>query len=187
MNRTMKTTVAWVAVCLALAGCSSEGQSEASAATAAPAAGAAADVTPEAYVRALYGPGDLPEGGENAQFSARTRALIEETEKLTPEGYVGFFEAQPICDCQDGTPVLDSVTAVSTGPNSADVAVVQSFAEPGNAVHRKTYRLVREGGQWKIDDMTYQAMGEFPQEPLVQRLNAWIAEVKADPNAFNGE
>lgn len=180
----MMKTVMLAGAVLALAACSPGDRSEAEAATVAT---VATDQTPEAYVRELYGPGDLPEGGENALFSARTRALIEETEQLTPEGFVGFFEAQPICDCQDGTPVLDSATAVSTGPNSADVAVVQSFAEPGNAVHRKTYRLVREGGQWKIDDMTYQAMGEFPQDPLVQRLNAWIAEVKADPNAFSGE
>ncbi|WP_309628543.1 DUF3828 domain-containing protein [Brevundimonas sp.] len=183
----MMKTLLLGAAAMALAACSAEGKSEAEAATTATAASAATDQSPDAYVRALYGPGDLPEGDENALFSARTRALIEETEKLTPEGFVGFFEAQPICDCQDGTPVLDSVTAVSTGPDSADVAVVQSFAEPGNAVHRKTYRLVREGGQWKIDDMTYQDMGEFPQEPLVQRLKAWIAEVKADPNAFSGE
>ena len=178
-----KTLLLGVAV-LALAACSPGDRSEAAAATAAT---AAADQTSEAYVRELYGPGDLPEGGENALFSARTRALIEEAEQLTPEGYVGFFEAQPICDCQDGTPVLDSVTPVSTGPDSADVAVVQSFAEPGNAIHRKTYRLVREGGEWKIDDMTYQDMGEFPQDPLVQRLNAWIAEIKGNPNAFSGE
>ena len=96
-----------------------------------------------------------------------------------PSQAPGFFEADPVCDCQDGTPVLQSVTAVSTGPGRADVAVVQGFAEPGNAVHRKTYNLVLEGGEWRIDDQHYESMGEFPYAPMVERLEAWIAEARA--------
>ncbi len=169
---------------LALAACSPA--PEPSGAPGASATAAPAPATPEAFVRSLYGEGDMPGGPaerieERTIWSARTRALLAESDRLTHEGDVGFFEAHPICDCQDGTPVLQSVTATSTGPDSADVAVVQGFAEPGNAVHRKTYNLVLEDGQWRIDDQHYESMGQFPYEPMVRRLTAWISDAKADP------
>ena len=174
----MRQTLMLAAAVLALAACSPAAEtsetSEAPAAATTP-----AGQTPEAFVRSLYGEDDLPGGDESAIWSARTQALLAESDRLTPEGNVGFFEADPICDCQDGTPVLQSATARSTGPQSADVAVVQGFAEPGNDVHRKTYNLVLEGGQWRIDDQRYEFMGQFPYEPMVQRLEAWIAEAKA--------
>ena len=140
----------------------------------------------ETFVRSLYSEGDTRPGAsgrpsERPVWSARTQALLAESDRLTHEGDVGFFDADPFCDCQDGTPVLQSATATSTGPDSADVAVVQSFAEEGFEVHRKTYNLVREGGEWRVDDQHYESVG-FPYEPMVQRLEAWIAEAaKARP------
>jgi len=156
-----------------------------------PAAAAATTASAEAFVRSLYEEGDTRPGAsgrieERPIWSARTQALIAESDQLTPEGYIGFFEGHPICDCQDGTPVLQSVTATPVGPDRMDVAVVQGFAEPGNDVHHKTYNLVREDGQWRVDDQHYQSMGEFPQEPMLQRLTVWIAEAKA-PGAWKGE
>lgn len=136
----------------------------------------------EAFVRSLYGdelPGGLAEFMEERPiWSTRTRALLLEAVRLTPEGQVGFFEADAICDCQDGTPVLQSAVAAPVGPDRVDVAVVQGFAEPDNDVHRKTYNLVREGGEWRIDDQHYESMGEFPQAPMLQRLTVWIAAAK---------
>lgn len=172
------------AALLALTACSPD--SGAPEVNEAPAAATPAARTPEAFVRSLYDEGDTRPGAsgrpsERAIWSTPTQALLAESDRLTHEGDIGFFEADPICDCQDGTPVLQSVTATSTGPDSADVAVVQGFAEPGNAVHRKTYNLVREGGQWRIDDQHYESMGAFPYEPMVQRLEAWIAEAAAQP------
>lgn len=177
------------AAVLALAACSpAQGEPEG---TEPPAAEAATTATAEAFVRSLYEEGDTRPGAsgrieERPIWSARTQALIAESDRLTPEGYIGFFEGDPICDCQDGTPVLQSVTATSTAPDRADVAVVQGFAEPGNDVHRKTYNLVREDGQWRVDDQHYEAMGEFPYDPMLQRLTVWIAEAKA-PGAWKGE
>ncbi len=170
----MRLSVMFTAAFLALAGCSPSDE-PAKAAEATAAQPAQETQAAEAFVRSLYGPGDRPA----EIWSARTAALLAESERLTAEGDMGFFEADPICDCQDGTPVLQSATATSTGPDRADVAVVQGFAEPGNAVHHKTYNLVLENGQWRIDDQHYGQMGEFPYEPMVQRLNAWIAEAKA--------
>lgn len=157
--------------------------------TGAPAAATAA--TAEAFVRSLYEEGDTRPGAsgrveERPIWSARTQALIAESDRLTPEGFIGFFEADPICDCQDGTAVLQSATATPTGPDRADVAVVQGFAEAGDTVHRKTYNLVREDGQWRIDDQRYESTGEFPQEPMLQRLTVWIAGAKA-PGAWKGD
>lgn len=175
------------AVALAVAACSpAPAEPEM---TEAPAAATAA--TAEAFVRSLYEEGDTRPGAsgrveERPIWSARTQALIAESDRLTPEGFIGFFEANPICDCQDGTPVLQSVTATSTGPDRVDAAVVQGFAEAGNAVHRKTYNLVREDGQWRIDDQHYESMGEFPYEPMLQRLTVWIAGAKA-PGAWKGD
>lgn len=167
----MRRTLMLAAAALVVAACSPGAD-----ATGAPATEAAAPdaASAEAFVRSLYAGGDLPD----QIWSARTQALLTEGERLTSEGEVGFFEADPICDCQDGTPVLHAATATLTGPDSADVAVVQGFAEPGNAVHRKTYNLVREGGQWRIDDQHYESMGEFPYAPLRQSLEAWTAEAR---------
>ncbi|MDQ3125062.1 MAG: YbjP/YqhG family protein [Pseudomonadota bacterium] len=181
----MRRTLMLAAAALAVVACSPAGEpSQAPEASAAAPTGAA--TTPEAFVRSLYGEGEFPGGPserieERAIWSARTLALLAESDRLTPEGNVGFFEGHPICDCQDGTPVLHSAIATSTGPASADVAVVQGFAEPGNETHRKTYNLVLEGGQWRIDDQHYEFMGPIPQEPMVQRLTAWIAEARAAP------
>ena len=45
-----------------------------------------------------------------------------------------------------------------------------------------------ENGGWHLDDMTYQAMGDaFERKPLVEQLNAWIADVRGNPDAFKGE
>lgn len=187
----MRQTLMLAAAAVALAACSPAAETskapEASAAAPTPAAPTPAATTPEAFVRSLYGEGEFPGGPaerieERAIWSARTLALLAEADRLTLRGDIGFFEAHPICDCQDGTPLLQSATATSTGPASADVAVVQGFAEPGNETHRKTYNLVLEGGQWRIDDQRYESMVRFPQDPMVQRLTAWIAEARAAPS-----
>ena len=135
--------------------------------------------TPEAFVRSLYDTGYSLEPGEGL-WSARVDALVAETRRLTAEGDMGFFEADPICDCQDGTPVLRGVTVTSTGPDKADVAVIQGFADVPGTTHHKTYNLVREGGAWKIDDMHYGDMNsDFEFAPLQAQLNSWIADAKA--------
>ena len=171
----MRRALMLSAAALALAGCSPPAATEAEP--------AAATSRAEAFVRSLYEDGGPGTGAESYEalpvWSARTRALLTEAARLTPADEVGFFEAQPFCDCQDGTPVLQSVTAVAAGEGRADVTVVQGFAESGGDVHRKTYNLVLEGGEWRIDDQQYDSMGDFPYEPMLQRLNAWIAEAEA--------
>jgi hypothetical protein len=176
---TMRRTTMLTAAALALAACSPPAATAPQPAPASTPAG----VTPEAFVRSLYEDGGPGTGAETYEalpvWSARTGALLAKAARLTPDDEIGFFEAQPFCDCQDGTPVLQSVTATSTGPGRADVAIAQGFAEPGNPVYRKTYNLVLEGGEWRIDDQHYESMGQFPYAPMVERLTAWIAEARS--------
>jgi hypothetical protein len=174
----MRTILMLTAASLALAACNQPAET-AEAAPTAPAA-TQAEQTPEAYVRGVYAGGYDVEPGQGL-WSARTDALVAETRRLTEPGEIGFFEADPICDCQDGTPVLRSVAVTSTGPDSADVSVVQGFSDVADTVHNKTYNLVREGGAWKIDDMHYADMSsEFPYSPFRDQLEGWIADVSAD-------
>lgn len=147
-------------------------------ADAAPATTTAEGPTPEAFIRSVYETGYSLEPGEGL-WSARVDGLIAETHRLTGDGEMGFFEADPICDCQDGTAVLRSVTVTPTGPDKADVAVIQGFSDIPGTTHHKTYNLVREGGAWKIDDMHYSDMGsDFEFLPFQTQLNSWIADAK---------
>ncbi len=185
--RTAMMAAAGVAV-LALAGCSPSEEAAAS-----PAAEAVAQAqTPEAFVRSLYlttAGGTTPPNEDlmvgavetPAIWSARTDALIGETEALGEPGEYAYFEADPICDCQDdGGMMLRSVTVTPTGANRADATVVMEWTG-GEPVERKTqtFRLVNEGGAWKIDDIVPDQTGEFPQSPLVEAMTRWIAETKA--------
>ena len=168
-----------------LAGC---GPSETKTApTAPPPAATTADTDPEAFVRSLY----LRENGGtnvntdgNAMWSARTTALIAQADALMTEGEEGFFESDPICACSDdGGMKLTSVTVAPRDADHADVTVVMvwTLAQPVETI-RQTYNLVRENGAWKIDDIQRDQTRPFPQKPLVEALNAWIADARAHPS-----
>lgn len=180
-------TAAGVAV-LALAGCSPSEEAAES-----PAVEMTENAqTPEAFVRSLYSteaggtavPGPEASAGSIETpgiWSARTEALIGETEALGESGEYAYFEADPVCDCQDaGGMVLKSVVVTPTGANRADATVTLEWtgAEP---VERKTqtFKLVDEGGAWKIDDIVRDQTGEYPQAPLVEAMTRWIAEARA--------
>lgn len=115
-------------------------------------------------------------------WSARTSALIAETEALGNAGEYAYFEADPVCACQDdGGMMLRNVTVTPTGPDRADATVLMEWtmAEPVSTV-RQTFNLVRESDGWKIDDIQRDQSGEFPQPPLVQDMTRWIAEARAE-------
>ncbi|MBJ7484919.1 DUF3828 domain-containing protein [Brevundimonas sp.] len=157
-----------------------------------PDAAQAADPAAEAFVRSLYpttqggtATGEGPDLYSAAPWSTRTATLIGQTQTLTAEGDMGFFEANPFCACQDDTGMrLTAVTVTPRDADHADAAVVLTFAEatPPETVSQ-TYNLVRENGAWKIDDIQRDQTREFPERPLVESLNAWIAEARAQPAA----
>lgn len=156
--------------------------------------------TPEAFVRSLYlteqggttvaGEGaSSPTEGASTMWSARTAALIAETEALGNPGEYAYFEADPICACQDdGGMMLRSVTVTPTGADRADATVVMEWtmAQPVETV-RQTLNLVREADGWKIDDIQRDQTREFPQPPLVQDMTRWIAERRAHKAQSTGD
>ena len=147
---------------------------------------ASVDATAEAFVRSLYTAeqgGTGPQADAARMWSARTAALVAGSEALGNPGEYAYFEADPICDCQDdGGMVLTSVAVTPRGADRADAAVVMTWtmAQPPE-VKRQTLNLVREGDGWRIDDIQRDQTGEFPQPPLVQDITRWIAETKATP------
>lgn len=187
----MRTILMMTAAGLALTACSPPADKV----DPAPATAAAAQttLTPEAFVRSLYsaeaGGSAAPASAADAAeaeapeiWSARTAALIAETEALGNPGEYAYFEANPICDCQDdGGMVLTSVTPGTVSGDRADVTVLMTWtmAEPVET-RTQTYRLVNEGGAWKIDDILRDQTTEFPQPPLVQDMTRWIAERQAE-------
>lgn len=186
MRRSIRAAAAVLTLALApggLAACSPK--AEATAPTSSPAAtvpAASADGA-EAFVRSLYSTetGGTGTSDDTRPWSARTAALIAESETLTAEGDQGYFDADPFCACQDdGGMMLRSVAVTSTGPETANAAVVMEWtlSQPIGTI-RQTFNLVREGGAWKIDDIQRDQSLEFPQAPIVQDINRYIAETRA--------
>jgi hypothetical protein len=159
-----------------LAGCGGEpgadtataGPAAAEGAGSEPATTAGVEASPEAFVRALYVD---DAGAAQAQadarriYSARTAALFAENDRLYA-GYVGYPDADPICDCQDGEGV--AVTRASTTVVDASRARVEVALTNGQA---HTFVLVREADGWRIDDVEGLSGG-----PLVAGLQASNAE-----------
>ncbi|WP_298161619.1 DUF3828 domain-containing protein [Brevundimonas sp.] len=180
----MRTILMMTAAGLALTACSPPADKVEPAPTTAAATQTA--LSPEAFVRSLY---SAEAGGTAAAaaeapeiWSARTAALIAETEALGNPGEYAYFEADPICDCQDdGGMVLTSVTPGTVSGDRADVTVLMTWTM-GDPVETRTqtYRLVNEGGAWKIDDILRDQTTAFPQPPLVQDMTRWIAERQAE-------
>jgi hypothetical protein len=113
--------------------------------------------TPKALLDALYYPysqGDdynWDDWHANDWRSKSLNALFDADDAATPEGDVGRIDFDPYIDSQDydladlkiGDPAM-----------SGDTATVEvTFANFGDAEHL-TYSLVKEGADWKIDDVT---------------------------------
>lgn len=192
-SRTFGVVATAVLLTLGLTGCGDAKTEAAAPSASSPASSTTADPAAEAFVRSLYsnenGGTDATEDGLDlygtALWSARTAGLIDRTESLTAEGDQGYFDANPFCACQDNTGMrLASVTVTPKDADHADAAVVMDWTEAEPiATRRQTYNLVREGGVWKIDDIQRDPGGDYPQQPLVQDLNQWIADAEAHPAA----
>ena len=118
---------------------------------------AAAAEGPEPFVRALYaqyvngGPqGETPAPGQDPIYSRMMNATIGADFRVA-NGEVPSLNYDLICNCQDqGVFTLDNVTVGQTDPDNATAAVV--FTNAGETTGQ-TLKLVREGPNWKVDDI----------------------------------
>ena len=160
------TMMAAAATAILLTACSNnqtaeEPDASASATTTSPvgrdAVYAAQSEGPEAFVRALYaqyvdgGPkGEQPAPGREPLFSRTLNATIGADVRIA-NGEVPSLNYDLICACQDQGPfTLDSLVVGQTDANTATAAVV--FTSAGQTTSQ-TLNLVREGVNWKVDDV----------------------------------
>jgi hypothetical protein len=112
---------------------------------------------PEPFVRALYaiyvagGSKDPPPPpGQDPLYSRMMNATVGADVRVA-KGEVPTLNYDLLCGCQDqGVFTLDSLAVTPDGPNAADAAVV--FTNAGQTT-RQTVKLVREGVNWKVDDI----------------------------------
>jgi len=172
-----------LATVLALAACSGDDSKSAQAEAPAPAAlppgrpaiYAAASEGPEPFVRALYavyvagGPKEpSPAPGQDPLYSRILNAVVGADFRVA-KGEVPTLNYDLICGCQDqGVLTLDSVAVTQSGPAAAEATVV--FTNAGETT-RQTLKLVREGINWKVDDVVG-ADGKSVQAETIKVIEA---------------
>ncbi|MBU1346341.1 MAG: YbjP/YqhG family protein [Alphaproteobacteria bacterium] len=161
----MRTLLIAIATTAALAACSQGEEAKAPETTSVEAATpasreavyAAASEGPEPFVRAIYaryvegGPRDAPPApGQDPMFSRTMNALIG-ADVRAANGEVPTLNYDPFCACQDQEDFTVTAMAVAQAdPNAAEANVAfTNMGEPTNL----TLKLVREGPNWKVDDI----------------------------------
>lgn len=130
---------------------------------------------PEPFVRALYavyvagGPKEAPPApGQDPLFSRMLNATIGADVRVA-KGEVPTLNYDLICGCQDqGGFTLDSLTVTQSSASAADAVV--AFTNAGETT-RQTLKLVREGSNWKVDDVI-SADGKSVREATVKVIEA---------------
>jgi hypothetical protein len=171
------------AVGLSLAACSGEDKTAAVPAESAaaalppgrPAVYAVQAEGPEPFVRALYaiyvagGPKEPPPAaGQDPLYSRMLNATLGADVRVA-RGEVPTVNYDILCGCQDqGAFTLDSLDVVQSGPNAATADV--AFTNAGKTT-RQTLKLVREGINWKVDDVIGED-GQSLREATVKVIEA---------------
>ncbi len=84
-------------------------------------------------------------------FDSPMIALIKEDARLTPEGDVGTFDGDPICDCQDDAGLeVKNVEVHGDGASAATATVTFGLADD---VRKVRFSLVQVYGRWRIHDI----------------------------------
>ena len=137
------------------------------------AAKAAGEVSPEAFVRALYGiyqnpPAEPVQPGRDDLVQRSLNAMIFYDWKNANEaGREPVLKNDPVCDCTGGEVVLTSVKITEGERNFADADV--TFSVDG-VEKSQTLKLEKEGGRWKLLDVLKPG-----EKPLTERLTAAIS------------
>ena len=154
---------------------SSTSMASASMAPGRPAIYAAAGEGPEPFVRAIYavyvagGPKEPPPAaGQDPIYSRMLNATLGADVRVA-KGEVPTVNYDILCGCQDqGAFTLDSLAVTKTGVNDAIAAV--AFTNAGQTTHQ-TLNLVREGINWKVDDVI-DAEGKSLKDATIKVIEA---------------
>ncbi|MFN5083275.1 DUF3828 domain-containing protein [Brevundimonas sp.] len=173
----MKRLIAAALVAVAATACSPPAEVPAPAEQAEPApadrrqaAYRAGEEGPEPFVRALFArydaasplpAGETPPPGREPLYGRTLNAMIG-ADARKAGGEVPFLNFDPVCGCQDGEIVLQSVEIAETAVNQVDARVV--FTRDGREV-RQVMKLEREGPMWRVADVIPEG-----ERPLTERL-----------------
>jgi hypothetical protein len=132
----------------------------------------AARVGPEAFVRAVYeahaarAMGEPPAPGQDPIYGRMLNAMMGEDVRRSTGGKP-TLDWDPICGCEERAGAeLQSITVRELGPREAEADVVFKL---GDASHRQTLMLLKEGPLWRITDVR-----RPEQPPLSETLLAAI-------------
>ena len=110
-----------------------------------------------AFIERIYAdyPRDTPRSDEEyyGLFAPELAELIRQNDNYAP-GDVGPLDGDPICQCQDDAGLRHRILSLAAAGDAASVVVRNSFDDPAHPrADLLTYRLVRIGGAWRIDDI----------------------------------
>lgn len=134
---------------------------------------AAGEVSPEAFIKALYAvyqnpPAEPVQPGRDMLIQRTLNAMIFYDWRNAKEaGREPYLKNDPVCDCTGGDVVLKSVQITEGERNYADAAVI--FTVDG-AEKRQTVKLEKEGGRWKVLDIVKPG-----EKPLTEQLTAVLS------------
>ncbi len=124
----------------------------------------AEDTSPEAFVRALYAPygeadPDWETVREKPMYSAATSALIDRwMAGADPDQVEDLADFDWLCQCQDWDTDAFALAIAPRGERTRDKAEVTARMELGRGDFAETrFLLVREHGEWLIDDQVSEA------------------------------
>ena len=87
-------------------------------------------------------------------FDADLIALMQENQRVTPQGDVGALDFDPVCACQDYGKLNANIHVLAATAKTAKAAVIlhDDGPSPGADVSL-SYDLVKVGGAWRIHDI----------------------------------
>lgn len=143
-----------------------------------------------AWIRSLYSaythdgkgiPYDEKNGGR--WFDASLVALMRADKKAVGDGYVtAYSDADVFCGCQDWDGIWDlKINIRMNGANRATADVSFALAQPPSkdAQQRVRFELIRERGQWRIDDVC----DSFGEKDMLCLRKAIRDEIASLPSA----
>jgi len=129
---------------------------------------------PDQFVRSLYPPLSARYENEEA-FSDRLAALIDEDLRLAGDDDLPFMNYDPICNCQDWE--ASRLESVTTAPDPDGTVAATATLDNLGYKTRIVFRLRREHGGWRIDDVTGPEGGSLAQG--LERSNRATAAQRA--------